>query len=121
MLKGKPIGACVEANIRPNHINVPMRKIDKAEDAIDHGVAQSNQGIQATELNPENQLLDENPHALLSDLLGSVYFIQDFLFAHDFHNDRGFASISVCIYSDLTGYAGEILSGGYCVAKIGRG
>ena len=62
-----------ERDERPDHVNLAMGEIDHAEDAVDHGVAEGDEGVDAAHgqavlelLNPEVRVFKIESHSLPS-------------------------------------------------------
>ena len=49
-----------KSKISGNHQKIAMGKIDEAQNTIDHGIADGDEGIEAAQRNPVNYLLQEN-------------------------------------------------------------
>src|SRR5690606_19484615 len=49
----------VKEEVGAHHEDVPVGKVDQPEDAVDHGVADGDQGVEAPEGDPVEELLNE--------------------------------------------------------------
>ena len=54
---GDPERNRVEAEVRPDHVDIAMGEVDELDDAVDHRVAESDQRVDAAERNPVDELL----------------------------------------------------------------
>ena len=53
----------VVADVGADHVDVAVREVDQAQDAVDHRVAQGDQGVDRPERQAVDQLLEEGRHA----------------------------------------------------------